>query len=253
MNIIEKQNISLSDDIIKLLNENKELFEFIVNHKDEIQSMCNKSNEQVSQDITTENYWGGLSISDYAFEKFIELSKDTFDEKFFKTYKYKPNSKDELQEIIIKRIKKDGPNCNLNDIDVSNITDMSELFNAYNNEIFKNFNCDISRWDVSNVKNMDWMFQGCRQFNGDLSKWNVSNLKSANCMFSDCIRFSCDISKWNMSNVMYAGGMFFNCCSFKCDLSDWTFINIIDMHGMFFNCPTKPLWYERYMRNYNKD
>ena len=76
------------------------------------------------------------------------------------------NSKSELIEIINRRIEEQGFECNLNDIDVSKVTDLSGLF--YKSE----FNGNISQWDVSNVKSMKEMFQGSR-FNGDLSKWNV--------------------------------------------------------------------------------
>lgn len=56
---------------------------------------------------------------------------------------YKVQSKDILISIIEKYIKIFGDNCNLNWIDVSNITDMSYIF--YN---FK-FNGDISQWGMS--------------------------------------------------------------------------------------------------------
>ena len=36
-----------------------------------------------------------------------------------------PKTRDELREIIKARISKEGPNCDLNDIDVSLITDMT--------------------------------------------------------------------------------------------------------------------------------
>ena len=62
----------------------------------------------------------------------------------------------ELKKLIDQRIKEQGPNCDLNDIDVSKITDMSGLFSA--SYAFKDFNGDISRWDVSNVKSMRFMF-----------------------------------------------------------------------------------------------
>ena len=58
----------------------------------------------------------------------------------------RPTSKLELKALIKQRIKEQGPKCNLNDIDVSGVKDMSALFEG------TDFNGDISKWDVSNVK-----------------------------------------------------------------------------------------------------
>ena len=63
----------------------------------------------------------------------------------FSTYSCQPKTNKELDDIIKERISKEGPKCDLNDIDVSLITDMSWLFNE------SEFKGDISRWDVSNV------------------------------------------------------------------------------------------------------
>ena len=96
-------------------------------------------------------------------------------------YKYFPETKEELQDIIKQRIDQEGPEVDLNDIDVSNITDMSYLF--INSNIF---NGDISSWDVSKVTNMKYMFYDCHNFNQDISKWNVSNVKQFDSIFSNC-------------------------------------------------------------------
>ena len=89
-----------------------------------------------------------------------------------KSYSCAPQSKEELIYIIRERLEKD-PNTNLNDIDVSNITDMSFLF-LYSDP----YNIDISKWDVSNVEDMHGMFYTCTNFNSDLSSWDVSNAKN---------------------------------------------------------------------------
>ena len=106
------------------------------------------------------------------------------------SYTCQSKTKDELRKIIIQRIKEDGPDCDLNDIDVSKITDMSHLFSAnmyFNgNEIFNDFNGDISLWNVSNVKNMSGMFNFCNQFNCDISSWNVSHVTDMSLMFYGC-------------------------------------------------------------------
>jgi len=57
-----------------------------------------------------------------------------------------PANKEELKKIIENSIQTEGPECDLNDIDVSDITDMSGLFNG------SKFNGDISKWNVTNTK-----------------------------------------------------------------------------------------------------
>ena len=95
-------------------------------------------------------------------------------------YNYFPETKEELQDIIKQRIKEEGNKVNLNDIDVSKITDMSELFWG------TNFNGDISSWDVSNIRDMRYMFYKCKAFNQDISGWDVSNVIDNDRMFKDC-------------------------------------------------------------------
>ena len=43
----------------------------------------------------------------------------------------------------------------INCFNTKKVTDMNDLFNRYNNEIFKDFNEDISCWDTSGVTNMN--------------------------------------------------------------------------------------------------
>ena len=86
------------------------------------------------------------------------------------------NGKEHLGLLIKQEIEKNGPNCNLNHIVVSNITDMSWMF------FDTDFDGDISKWDVSNVTNMSCMFLDS-QFNQDISSRDVSNVKNMNNLF----------------------------------------------------------------------
>ena len=43
-------------------------------------------------------------------------------------YNYHPKTKNELEDIIKQRIESEGNACDLNDINTSNIIDMSDLF-----------------------------------------------------------------------------------------------------------------------------
>ena len=97
-----------------------------------------------------------------------------------KTRKVVARDKDHLRQLIMNRIEKRGPDCDLNDIDVRRITDMSYLFYG----LTSYFNGDISQWDVSNVKDMRCMFDGS-DFNGDISQWDVSNVTDMTRMFDN--------------------------------------------------------------------
>ena len=140
------------------------------------------------------------SLKSYIQEKLI-IKKN----KSSNNYEHFPESKDELRDIILKRIKDEGNEVDLNDIDVSNITDMSSLFKN------TDFNGNISSWDVSNVKDMSYMFWGCKSFNQDISSWDVSNVTNMNAMFAWCEDFNQDISNWDVSNAKYFTDIFYNC------------------------------------------
>ena len=103
-----------------------------------------------------------------------------------------PEAKDELKQMIEDEISKNGNECSLNNINVSNIKDMSDLFFG------SKFNGDISGWDVSNVTSMYDMFNGSK-FNGDISNWDVSNVIDMGYMFAYS-KFNGDISNWNVSD-----------------------------------------------------
>ena len=146
-------------------------------------------------------------------------------------YSCQPKTKDELKDIIKARIKEQGPECDLNDIDVSLIDDMSYLFDRMN------FNGDISKWNVSNVINMKLMFNGFENFNCDLSGWDVSNVEDMNSMFSFCKNFKGNgLEKWDVSNVKDMKIMFYNCENFDCDLSNWDVSKVENMYTMFEGC-----------------
>ena len=133
-----------------------------------------------------------------------------------------------LKSLIEDRIKKFRSNCDLNDIDVSHVTDMSLLFQGHP---FNLFNGDISQWDVSSVKNMRCMFWNCR-FKGDISNWNVSNVEDMSDMFRSS-KFNGDISNWDVSNVTNMGSMF-SYSNFNGDISKWDVSNVTNMNSMFY-------------------
>jgi surface protein len=155
--------------------------------------------------------------------------------------KYHPATKEELVEIIKSEVEKNGWECDLNHIDVSEITDMSHLFcgSKKNGHGLSNFNGDISQWDVSNVKNMKSMFNHAYSFNQPIGNWDVSNVINMECMFCCAESFNQDISKWDVSNVTDMGFMFFSAESFDQDISGWKLNENCDCKFMFDDCLLK--------------
>tara|TARA_B100001093_G_scaffold317410_1_gene302800 strand:+ start:736 stop:13770 length:13035 start_codon:yes stop_codon:yes gene_type:complete len=122
---------------------------------------------------------------------------------------FKPDDKAQLQTAVNEWVL-DETNAiltygDINTWDVTNVTDMSDLFNfdiytldgSYGpldhpkipNALYstysegqsfpnKLFNSDISNWDVSNVTNMKQMFYNCEAFNQPIGNWNTSNVEN---------------------------------------------------------------------------
>ena len=139
-----------------------------------------------------------IGLSRYIIEK-LHLTKDI-------EVPDKPKDKYELCSIILDRVLRNGRrnmfNGDLNDIDVSAISDFSGLIGLgdkyHNFKLDKRIgNIDISKWDVSNMTSAQSMFYGCKSFNCDLSNWNIKNLENATAMFAGCESLDFDISKWN--------------------------------------------------------
>ena len=158
------------------------------------------------------------TLNTYITEKIL-INKRTF------IYTCYPKTRKKLREILEERLAEDK-NADLNDIDVSQIKDMS-ADNINIPGLFEDLdphNIDISKWNVSNVTNMGGMFFNCNKFNSDLSQWDVSNV----------------------TNMFY---MFRGCHNFNCDLNDWNIRNLEDCTWIFHDCPLEknpPKWYKSY-------
>ena len=158
-----------------------------------------------------------------------------------------PKSKKELRAIIDDCIEKNGLNCNLNHIDTSKITDMSELFK----HLF-HFNGEISEWDVSNVSNANDMFKGCNDFDGDLGNWDIRSLEQCKGMFLNCRNFTGKgLEKWAKrmkfildNRTSEAASMFYNCTSLEAKkLECWKDPKPVIGNFIFEYCETQPSWY----------
>ena len=146
-------------------------------------------------------------ITEYIIKKKLDKPIDSEDHCI-----YFPETKEEL----ISNIKElfDKGKTDLNSIDTSKITDMTHLFESFNN--IENVNFDVSKWDVSNVESMLGLFFNCKKFDCDLSKWDVSNVEKMSDIFSGCKKFKGKgLENWDISNVKGMNYMFDGCTSLK--------------------------------------
>ena len=139
---------------------------------------------------------------------------------------------EEIYQLVKNYIQIFGNDCDLNWINVSNVTNMSNMFYKLG------FNGDISKWDVSNVNDMYQMFAESK-FNGDISNWDVSNVIVMQSMFG-ASDFNGDISSWDVSNVQDMIGMFAN-SKFNRNISSWKVNKVSELgrHAIFKNCPIR--------------
>ena len=122
-------------------------------------------------------------------------------------------------------------NHNLSIYCTSKITDMSYLFHSPNSS--STFNQYLNSWDVSNVTNMSNMFYGASNFNQSIDLWNVSNVIDMSYMFSGAKEFNQEINDWDVGNVTNMASMFANAFSFNKPLNNWNVSNVTDMNRMF--------------------
>ena len=174
-------------------------------------------------------------LDDCNLDQLDSMKTKNINNKMQAVYRYFPKTKEELAEIIKVEVDRKGWNCNLNHIDVSQITDMSYLFGYSDDNIYDlyQFNGDISKWNVSNVINMQCMFFGNPDFNGNISNWDVSRVKNMSWLFCQT-KFNKDISEWDVSNVESMYSMF-KSSEFNGDISKWDVSKVKYMKCMFSN------------------
>lgn len=105
---------------------------------------------------------------------------------------------------------RDWPGTGFSATDVPDLGKVVNMSRMFQNAV--NFNGDLGDWDVSNVTNMEEMFEvetgESSSFNGYLGNWDVSNVKNMRQMFRFASSFDQDLSLWEVGNVTNMTGMF---------------------------------------------
>ena len=126
-------------------------------------------------------------------------------------------------------------NEELANLDTSNITNMSYMFN----ELSKTTSLNLSGFNTSNVTNMLYLFGNSRKLTSlNISGWNTSNVTNMNQMFYSCEGFtSLDVSSLDTSKVTNMNYMFSYCTNLiELDLSNFNTSNVTSMYSMFYGC-----------------
>ena len=156
------------------------------------------------------------------------------------------NTKDELfsaiDEYISNKTSAISVYGDINTWDVTNITDMSNLFYMKGS-----FNENIADWDTSNVTRMANMFMFCYSFNQNIGNWDTSNVTDMSNLFRMSTSFNQDIGSWNTSNVTKMNAMFYFAIPFNQDISNWCVTNITSEPSNFsgnsaLSQSNKPIW-----------
>ena len=93
--------------------------------------------------------------------------------------------------------------ADLNSLNTSNVTDMSNMFVGDNLLMSSLTSLDVSHWDTGNVTNMSYMFSRAKNLtNLDVSKWNTSKVTDMSWMFYNARSLtSLDVSNWDTGKV----------------------------------------------------
>ncbi len=129
-------------------------------------------------------------------------------------------------------------NLNITAEDIPDLTGTTSMYMAFRNSGISTVP-NMNNWDVSNVTNMQYMFQDAVAFNENIGGWDLGSVaKTMFRMFAGASAFDQPIGSWDVSNVTSLREMFHGASSFNQDIGAWTIskdMHIFGMHGMFQN------------------
>ena len=115
-----------------------------------------------------------------------------------------------------------------NQWDISDITDLSNVFN--NNTTF---NAPLSNWDTSSVTSMSNLFRNATSFNQDISTWDTSKVVTLSNCFERAVSFNQPIGKWSTQSLVDLGSCFEGASAFNQPLKQWNTSNVQTLSKCF--------------------
>ncbi len=137
-----------------------------------------------------------------------------------------------LDSMFYAVISFDNSNHSINTWNISNITDISNMFNS------SNFDQPLNLWNTSNVQYMQFTF-AMSPFNQDISMWNTDGLVGMSGMFYQNTDFNQSLAYdqnhdyWNVSKVVDMSFLFSGATLFDQPLNSWNTSSLNIAYDMF--------------------
>jgi len=195
------------------------------------------------------------------FNTYVNEWKLTNDSKI-EIKKIKPESYEELRELIINRYIENDKILDLRDIDVSDITTFGNYYGKKHSDgimyegwgLFYELNnveiIDVTGWNTENIKNMEYMFdqlKNLKEIRG-IKNWNISNVLTSENMFRQCESLrTLDLSRWKPQKLRSMDSMFDGCENLTeiKGIEKWDTFTIEKKYCAFRECDAAPSWYDR--------
>lgn len=120
-------------------------------------------------------------------------------------------------------------------IDVSNVTDVSNMFGNCSNLYY------VPAYSFNSLTNADEVFINCSNVvNLNLSNWNMSNIKQCLRLCRQCTYLkTVDVTGWDLSNYKYSTDSWFAYCSKLTEIKgveNWFLPKVTSLYYLFYNC-----------------
>ena len=183
--------------------------------------------EGISEDGVTNLSWESINENAWGVQLTNKNSTEIVNSKICTYIKNKP--------VISYRSmfsKSKAATINLNDVDISNIRSMSEMFDGSETTSIIGY----EKFDTSNITDMSSMFAHTKLSSIDVSNYDTSKVEDMSYMFSNTVATEIKgLENFDTSNVTNMANMFSNTALTTINLSNFNTSNVRNMDYMFYN------------------